>query len=126
MHLSWVFPGCFPGVSRVFPGCFPGVPGHNFLSLSFTLLRIPTTFAKEDPLILNISKCTFPWCFPGISRVFPEKENYAREHPGNTRETPGKHPGNVHLLIFCIKGAGLERKKNFFSNTRGDFEQRKH
>ena len=32
------------------------------------------------------------------------------KHPGNTRETPGKHPGKVHLLIFCIKGAGLEKK----------------
>ena len=92
-----LFPGCFPGalffsfslfniptsiardvfflnlllLCRVFPGCFPGVSGHNFLSLSFTLLKIPTTFAKEAPLIQNISKCTFPWCFPGISWVFP-------------------------------------------------------
>ena len=33
------------------------------------------------------------------------------KHPGNTQESPGKHPGKVHLLIFCIKGAGLERKK---------------
>ena len=65
------FPGCFPGDSWVFPGCFPGVSGNNFLSLSFTLLKIPTTFAKEAPLIQNISKCTFPWCFPGISQVFP-------------------------------------------------------
>ena len=55
-------------------------------------------------------------------KLFPETPG---KHPGNTRETPGKHPGKVHLLIFCIKGAGLERKKNFFSNTRGDFEQRK-
>jgi hypothetical protein len=23
--------------------------------------------------------------------------------------TPGKHPGKVHLLMFCIKGAGLEK-----------------
>ena len=73
--LCRVFPGCFPGVvpgdSQVFPGCFPGVPRHNFLSLSFTLLKIPTAFAKEAPLIQNISKCTFPWCFPGISWVFP-------------------------------------------------------
>ena len=30
--------------------------------------------------------------------------------PGNTQETPGKHPGKVHLLMFCIKGAGLEKK----------------
>ena len=80
--VSWVFPGCFPGVSRVFPGCFlgvswvfpgcfPGVPRHNFLYLSFTLLKIPTAFAKLATLIQNISKCTFPWCFPGISWVFP-------------------------------------------------------
>jgi hypothetical protein len=61
----------FPGVSRVFPGCFPGVSGHNFVSLSFTLLKIPTAFAKLATLIQNISKCTFPWCFPGISWVFP-------------------------------------------------------
>ena len=32
------------------------------------------------------------------------------KHPGNTWETPGKHPGKVHLLMFCIKGAGLEKK----------------
>ena len=100
MHLSQVFPGSsqehyfslflgskspqvllekfffskpapfMPGVSWVFPRCFPGVSGHNFLSLSFTLLKIPTNFAKEASLIQNISKCTFPWCFPGISRVF--------------------------------------------------------
>ena len=69
--VSRVFPGCFPGVSRVFPGCFPGVPRHNFLYLSFTLLKIPTAFAKLATLIQNISKCTFPWCFPGISWVFP-------------------------------------------------------
>ena len=75
-----VFPGCFPGVSRVFPGCFPGVPSHNFLYLSFTLLKIPTTFAKEAPLIQNISKCTFPWCFPGISRVFPGCFSGVPEH----------------------------------------------
>ena len=96
----WLFPGCFPGalffsfslfkipksiakevffskpapfmpgVSWVFPGCFPGVPRHNFLYLSFTLLKIPTAFAKLATLIQNISKCTFPWCFPGISWVF--------------------------------------------------------
>ena len=53
------------------PGCFPGVPRHNFLYLSFTLLKIPTAFAKLATLIQNISKCTFPWCFPGISWVFP-------------------------------------------------------
>ena len=69
--VSRVFPGCFPGVSWVFPGCFPGVPRHNFLYLSFTLLKIPTAFAKLATLIQNISKCTFPWCFPGISWVFP-------------------------------------------------------
>ena len=45
------------------------------------------------------------------------------KHPGNTRETPGKHPGNTQETPG-IKGAGLE-KKNFFSNTLGDFEQRK-
>ena len=49
------------------------------------------------------------------------KEREQKLCPG----TPGKHPGKVHLLIFCIKGAGLERKKNFSSNTCGDFEQRK-
>ena len=65
LGVSWVFPGCFPGVSRV----FPGVPGHDFFS--FTLLKIPTAFAKLATLIQNISKCTFPWCFPGISWVFP-------------------------------------------------------
>ena len=69
--LCRVFPRCFPGVSRVFPGCFPGVPRHNFLYLSFTLLKIPTAFAKLATLIQNISKCTFPWCFPGVSRAFP-------------------------------------------------------
>ena len=31
------------------------------------------------------------------------------KHPGNTRETPRKHPGKVHSLMFCIKGAGLEK-----------------
>ena len=28
--------------------------------------------------------------------------------PRNTQETHGKHPGKVHLLMFSIKGAGLE------------------
>jgi hypothetical protein len=71
----------FPGVSRAFHGCFPGVPAQDFFS--FTLLKILTTFAKEvfsklAPFILkhasltqNVSKCTFPGCFPGVSRVFP-------------------------------------------------------
>ena len=36
------------------------------------------------------------------------------KHPGNTHEMPMKHPGKVHLLMFWIKGASLE-KKNFFS-----------
>ena len=62
LGVSWVFPGCFLGVSWVFPGCFLGVsrvfPGSNFL-FSFTLLKIPTTFAKEvfskpAPLMQNI------------------------------------------------------------------------
>ena len=73
MHLSRVFPGCFMGVSRVFPGC-----SQAFFLLPFTLLKIPTTFAKEfsfflkpTSLIQNISKCIFPGCFPGVSRVFP-------------------------------------------------------
>jgi len=35
--------------------------------------------------------------------------------PGNSRETPGKHPGKVHLLMFLIKGAGLE--KNIFNES---------
>ena len=50
---------------------------------------------------------------PGNTRETPGK------HPGNTRETPGKHPGKVHSLMFCIKGAGLE--KNFFIKSCGDF-----
>ena len=58
---------------------------------------------------------------PGNTRETPGK------HPGNTRETPGnhpgQHPGNTRETPG-IKGAGLE-KKNFFSNTLGDFEQRK-
>ena len=66
--LCRVFPRCFPGISRAFPGCFPSVPRHNFLYLSFTLLKFPTAFAKIATLIQNISKCTFPWCFPGIPR----------------------------------------------------------
>ena len=37
---------------------------------------------------------------------------------GNTRETPRKHLalGKVHLPMFFIKEAGLE-KKNFFSES---------
>ena len=38
-------------------------------------------------------------------------------------ETPGKHLGNTQETPG-IKGAGLE-KKNFSSNTCGDFEPRK-
>jgi hypothetical protein len=43
----------------------------------------------------------------GIFNKVKEKKKIV---PGNTRETPGKHPGKVHLLMFCIKGAGLEKK----------------
>ena len=73
-YLNLLLLWCFPGISRVFPcvsRVFPGCSRAQFFSLSFTLLKIPTTFAKEAPLIQNISKCTFPWCFPGISWVFP-------------------------------------------------------
>ena len=49
--------------------------------------------------------------------------------PGNTRETPekhsGKHPGKVHLLIFCIKGAGLERKKTSLAILMGILNKEK-
>ena len=41
-----------------------------------------------------------------------EKKNV----PENSRETPGKHLGKVHLLMFLIKEAGLE-KINFFSES---------
>merc|ERR1712051_1169671 len=105
MHLSRVFPGCFPGVSRVlsrvfsrvFPGCFPGVSRHNFLSLSFTLLKIPTAFAKEAPLIQNISKCTFSWCFLGISWVFPGC------FLGVSRVFPGCYQGFFFTLLLLLR-----------------------
>ena len=47
------------------------------------------------------------------------------KHPGNTRETPGKHPGKVHLLIFCIKGAGLERKRTSLAILMGILNKEK-
>ena len=90
------FPGCFLGVSWVFPGCFLGVPRHNFLYISFTLLKIPTAFAKLATLIQNISKCTFPWCFPGISWVFPGC------FPGISRVFPGcSRAFFLHTLAFA-------------------------
>ena len=51
--------------------------------------------------------------------MFWIKEASIRIHPGNTHEMPRKHPGKVHLLMFWIKGASLE--KNFFSKSCGDF-----
>ena len=61
MHLSRVFPGCFPGVSR-----------HNFF-FSLTLLKIPTTFAKEVFFLnlLLLCKTLVNAPFLGVSRVFP-------------------------------------------------------
>merc|ERR1711894_722283 len=89
------------------PGCFPGVPGHDFFS--FTLLKIPTTFAEEvffsklAPFILkhtsltqNFSKCTFPGCFPGVSRVFPGC------FPGVSRVFPGCFPGDSWQIEFPL------------------------
>ena len=90
-----MFPGCFPGVvpgdSQVFPGCFPGVPRHNFVSLSFTLLKIPTAFAKLATLITliqNISKCSvsraFHGCFPGVpEHFFLHTLAFAKNNPHN-------------------------------------------
>ena len=44
----------------------------------------------------------------GIFNKVKENKNLSPgtpgKHPGNTR-----HPGKVHSLIFCIKGAGLEK-----------------
>ena len=63
-------PHSFPGISWVFPGCFPGVPEHFFCTLLLLLKIIPTTFVKEvfilkhASLIQNLSKCSFPGCFP--------------------------------------------------------------
>ena len=69
--VSRVFPGCcprwFPGVSRVFPGCSQA----QFCFSLFYFVKNPHSVCYEAPLIQNISKCTFPWCFPGISWVFP-------------------------------------------------------
>ena len=79
----------------------------NFLdeSLSFTLLKIPTFllkkfFSKLAPLIQNISKCTFPGCFRGISWVFHGC------FTGVSRVFPGCFPGIpehffLHTLKFC-------------------------
>ena len=70
---DYTFPWCFPGISRVFPGCFLGVPEHFFCTLLLLLKIIPTTFVKEvfilkhASLIQNLSKCSFPGCFPGDS-----------------------------------------------------------
>ena len=41
---------------------------------------------------------------------FFTKQKRKKNVPGNSRETPGKHLGKVHLLIFLIKEAGLEKK----------------
>merc|ERR1712074_86204 len=75
----------FPGVSRAFHGCFPGVsrvfPSIFFCTLLLLLKIIPTTFVKEvfilkhASLTQNVSKCTFPGCFPGVSRVNPGNWN---------------------------------------------------
>ena len=49
----------------------------------------------------------------GIFNKVKENKNLSPgtpgKHPGNTQETPRKHPGKVHSLMFCIKGAGLEK-----------------
>jgi hypothetical protein len=46
--------------------------------------------------------------------VIFNKAKEKKKIPENSRETPGKHLGKVHLLMFFIKEAGLE-KKYFFS-----------
>ena len=47
-----------------------------------------------------------------------EKKNV----PENSRETPGKHLGKVHLLMFFIKEAGLEKKTSLAKvQTRLEF-----
>ena len=52
---------------------------HFFCTLLLLLKIIPTTFVKEvfilkhASLIQNLSKCSFPGCFPGVSRVIPGK-----------------------------------------------------
>ena len=84
-----------------FLGCFPGVPRHNFVSLSFTLLKIPTAFAKEAPLIQNISKCTFPGCLMGISWVFPGC-------------FPGGVPGHDFSSFTLLKMSTIFAKEVFF------------
>ena len=50
------------------------------------------------------------------------------EMSGNSicQESPGKHPGKVHLLTFWVKEAcfrikGASLEKNFFSKSCGDF-----
>ena len=41
--------------------------------------------------------------------IFNKVKENKKFEPRNTRETPMKHPGKVHSLMFCIKGAGLEK-----------------
>ena len=61
-------------------------------------------------------KCSgIPGKHPGNTRETPVK------HLWNTHEMPRKHPGKVHLLMFWIKGASLE--KNFFSKNVGIFNK---
>ena len=62
-------------------------------------------------------------------KLFPETPG---KHPGNTRETPGNHPGITRetpgkgaFTNILHKRSRFRKKKNFFSNTHGDFEQRK-
>ena len=105
------YAGCFLGVSRVFPGCFPGVsrvlPGTIFSLLlcqkSPQLLLKKFFFSKLAPFILkhtsltqNVSKCTFPGCFPGVSWVFPGC------FPGVSRVFPGCFPGVPGLKFFVL------------------------
>ena len=44
---------------------------------------------------------------------------------GTPGKHPGKHPGKVHLLIFCIKGAGLERKRTSLAILMGILNKEK-
>ena len=45
--------------------------------------------------------------------------------PGNDRETPRKTPRKGAFTNILHKRSRFRKKKNFFSHTHGDFEQRK-
>ena len=92
-------PGKYLGNTRETPGkgAFTNVLGVTKFQPCLIFCQRIYVF-RPAPLIENVSKCTFPRCFPGVSRVFP----------GSSQE-------DDFSLLLCQKSPQVLLKKFFFS-----------